>query len=79
MQCPLSISALNVYTYNCVAAVKKPMIMHVIKYVSAYEPTADSTASQRGSECFHLTLVKQPRMEANGEGEEGKGSETSEK
>lgn len=79
MQCPLSISALNVYTYNCVAAVKKPVIMHVIKYVSAYEPTADSTASQRGSECFDLTLVKQPRMEANGEGEEGKGSETSEK
>lgn len=47
MQCPLSISALNVYAYNCVAAVKKPAIMHAIKYVSAHEPTADSTASQK--------------------------------
>lgn len=53
--------------------------MRAIKYVSAYEPTADSTAAQRGSECFDVTLVKQPRMEANGEGDEGKGGETSEK
>lgn len=37
---------------------KKPVIMHAIKYVSAYEPTADSTASQRGSECFDLDISK---------------------
>lgn len=78
MQGLLSISAFNVSAYYHVAAVKKPVIVHAIKHVSAYEP-ADSAASQIGSECFDLTLVKQPRMEANGEGEEGKGSETGEK
>lgn len=43
------------------------------------EPTADSTASQRGSRCFDLALVKRTGKEANGESKEGRGSQTTEK
>lgn len=40
------------------------------------EPTADSTASQRGSRCFDLALVKRTGKEANGESEEGRKRES---
>lgn len=75
MKWPPFISALNVDTYDHVAVVKVPVMMRAIKYVSAYEPTSDSTASQRGIQSFDLTLVKQPGMESNEEDEKGKGSE----
>lgn len=52
----------------------------LLSNVSAYEPTADSTASQRGSECFDLDISKTAKDGGKwGGGEEGKGSETSDK